>query len=354
MLFDFVDYYATGDKFVMAKNIFVVVPTIREEHIKFFLKKWQKHFLNCEVIVVEDNPSKTFSLPDWTEHYSWEDIDRELKDDSWIIPRKSPAIRSFGFLKALELGAEIIISLDDDCLPEKGFKGNFVDKIVQNLNRHWDDDGWWTTLKSEELFPRGYPYLIRTRKQSTIAHHGLWSNIPDLDGQTQKNNPDFRTKPFKKVEKVPKGKYFPMSSMNLAFKRQALVAFYMLLMGEDRKGKKWGYDRFDDIWAGIFLKKICDHLGLAISSGYPSIRHDRASNLNENIKKEKNGIKDNEWLWEYIDKLYLTSNNLIDSYIEIAHHIKKKRGYWDKLAKAMVIWVGYINNYEKRQKSFDT
>lgn len=336
---------------MMIKNICVVIPTIREEHIKVFLRKWQNHFSNCSVIIIEDNPEKTFSLPNWVKHYSWEDIEKELKSDGWIIPRRSPAIRSFGFLKSIQQGAEIIVTLDDDCLPEKGIKGNFIDNIVQNLNKEWNDDRWWTTLRGESLFPRGYPYLIRNKKQRTVAHHGLWSNIPDLDGRTQKNNPDFRTKAFRKTEKVPRGQYFPMSSMNLAFKKEVVTLFYMLLMGEDNNGNRWGYDRFDDIWAGIFSKKICDHLGLAISSGYPSVSHARASDVDENIRKERRGIEDNEWLWEYVDKLNLLSDNPADCYIEIAKHIKKKRGYWGKLANAMVLWVGYIKYYEKRQNN---
>jgi hypothetical protein len=52
--------------------------------------------------------------------------------------------------------------------------------------------------------------------------------------------------------------------MNTSFVSKIIPAFYQLYM------KHMGVDRFNDIWSGIFLKKIVDHLGDNISLGTPS------------------------------------------------------------------------------------
>ncbi len=322
------------------RRFVIVIPTIRQESITPFMGAWEKEFKNSRVIIVEDNPEKTFELPEWVEHYSWKEIDKELGERSWIIPRRTSAIRSFGFYKAWKTKEDYILTLDDDCLPETRFtKGGYLRQIFQNLQKEWGNDSWFNTIEDLPVFPRGYPYEIRKQNQKTVIHHGLWSNIPDLDGLTQKKNPRFRTPQFSEIAKVPYGKFFPMCGMNLAFRREIIPALYFMLMGQDSNGKKWPYDRFDDIWAGIFMKKICDHLGLAVSSGGPSILHSRASNVDVNIAKEKSGMVDNEWLWKSVRDFSLKGNTVKDCYQELGVQIATKGGYWKKLGDAMRIWA---------------
>src|SRR3972149_7282744 len=86
----------------MDKKVTVVVPTIREDCISTFLKQWEKELSECNIIIVEDNPAKSFGLLDIKNlaHYAWDDIDKDLGKDSWIIPRKTDCVRSYGFLRA--------------------------------------------------------------------------------------------------------------------------------------------------------------------------------------------------------------------------------------------------------------
>ena len=93
----------------------LIVPSIRESSIHEFLNKWDG--LDWTIIVVEDNPEKSFRLLDVEHHYSWAEINHILGDDAWIISRRDSAIRSFGFYIAHQLGAEHIFTLDDDCHP---------------------------------------------------------------------------------------------------------------------------------------------------------------------------------------------------------------------------------------------
>jgi hypothetical protein len=188
--------------------------------------------------------------------------------------------------------------------------------------------------------------LIRD-KTEVVLNHGGWSNIPDFDGPQMLIYPQVRFQPLKKETKlIPKGTYFPMCGMNFSFKRKATPALYFLLQGPD-----YPFDRFDDIWAGIFFKKITDHLEYAIFSGTPSVRHDKLTDPFVAIRKETNGLEVNEWLWCEVDKIVLTENSFKKCYIELANGLKKSKyiaasqysEYFVKLVEAMIIWAELFN-----------
>src|SRR5438093_13018438 len=101
-------------------KIVIVIPTIREECFKDWLHRWAEELGNHTILVVEDNPTKSFSVPSRQNifHYSWKEIDDELKDKAWIIPRRTDCVRSFGFYKAYQMQPDMIMTLDDDCYPD--------------------------------------------------------------------------------------------------------------------------------------------------------------------------------------------------------------------------------------------
>lgn len=334
-------------------KISIVVPTIRENSIKRFIEEWRNIFAEhkANLILVEDNPDPTFEIKSNKKfniyYYSWVDIEKDLGKDSWIIPRRSGAIKSYGFWKAYKMKSDLIIALDDDCYPIENYiknfqKGDLIKIYTENLfEKSFKENAWVSTI--EKIRPRGLPYknLEREIKSAKIIlNHGLWANIPDLDALSQLN--------IKKIPKInqyfkniiiPKGIYFPMCGMNLGWKRELTPAMYFMLMGKDKKEKPWGFDRFDDIWAGIFVKKICDHLDYRIISGYPIVWHDRASDPYKNLIKEKSGLKVNEYLWKLIDEIRLTKDDFKNCYKELAEKLNIKNQYFSKLKRAMLIWA---------------
>jgi Reversibly glycosylated polypeptide len=158
--------------------------------------------------------------------------------------------------------------------------------------------------------------------------------VPDFDAVTQLANCRFNQE-FEPIDQViPKGAFFAMCGMNLAFKPRVIPALYFLLMG-----KEWPFDRFGDIWCGVFLKKICDHLGLAICSGSPRIEHQRASNVWTNLRKEVPGYEVNEALWREVDSLVLTRSSFRGCYKELADKLPLAGEYWDRLRTAMHVWA---------------
>jgi reversibly glycosylated polypeptide/UDP-arabinopyranose mutase len=316
---------------------FIVIPTIRTLN---FLSEWKDEFKDSYVLIVEDHQNIQIKTPTYPcqgiYHFSWKDIANDFGDDEWIFSRKNAGIRSYGFWKAHELGADVIITLDDDCYP---VDRDFVSQHLENLHTT-APDGWFPTFPDRRfVYTRGFPYGVRNKHRIVISH-GLWTNKIDLDGVTQQKHTDINIQPYPSIiQFVPHSHYFPMCSMNLAFSREATPFMYFPLMGCDPDGTPWGYDRFDDIWAGIFAKKICDHLGLSVVNGSPFVEHRKASNAETNIQKEKTGVATNETLWKIIDVVTLTEKTPATCYAELADKIIfPKKQYFEKLKKAMGIW----------------
>ena len=325
-------------------SVAVVVPTIREECALRWLDEWKDDLRDARVILVEDNPEPTFAISG-AEHYSWRDF-AELGEDEWIIPRRTSACRSFGFLKALQGDADIIWTTDDDCYPEEARRGSYLDALRENVTCSVASadvmNGWWNTISSAGLYPRGYPYGIRDKTRPVMIHHGLWSGVPDLDGRTQLEMPGYRLPPAQWLDTVPYGRLFPMCGMSLAFRAEAAPLMYMLLMGQDHAGDRYPFDRFDDMWAGIMAKLACDHLGWAVTSGYPSVEHSRASDAARNAEIEAPGIAVHEDLWPYLKGVSLAgAKTAAECYLRFADAIEVFGGkpYWRELGEAMRRWT---------------
>jgi len=313
----------------MDKKTCVVVPTNREQSINEFLKAWKDIFnqYQFDVMVIEDNKQPTLRINEpYNYHFTWKDIDGELNNCKWIIPRQTDCVRSFGYYMGYKIGYDYIITLDDDCFP--------ADKILEHitaLNNPVNFDLWYPTISPK---PRGFPYYKTERNYETLINHGLWYGVPDYDAPTQLYQA-IKVDEINYYEgSIPKGKYFPMCGMNLAFKREAVPMMYFLLMG-----KNYTYDRFGDIWCGLFAKKICDHLGYAIKSGKPFVYHERASNVYANLSKEMPGYEINESLWQRIDNVVLTKTTIVECYTELADSIDVEGKYWENLNLAMVLWA---------------
>lgn len=303
----------------------LVVPTIRENCIKDFLSSWGKTW--DKIIIVEDNSHITFDV-DVDYHYSWEDIDNDLGKDAWIISRKDSAVRSYGFLKAYEMGADYCFTLDDDTVQADNLH---CEKHIANMEQF---PIWISSVPG--IHVRGLPYKNRGILKNVMASIGLWKGVPDLDAiQTLANGVIDNFEPVVFNSIVPHGQYVPMCGMNLAFKRQVTPLFYFALMGQNQL-----YRRFDDIWCGVITQKIFDHLGYHMSYGEPIVHHIRASNPFTNLVKEAPGIEFNEIFWEFVDRITLKGDTPRKCMIEVAKSFQKSdNDYLKKFGKAMEIWT---------------
>lgn len=316
----------------------IVVPTCRPESIHEFLDRWREQFADHCVIITEDSDSRKIDFSGYpnVEAYSAAEWAKEWGQDAWIFPRGNAGHRAFGYWKAwtysLRHECDMIVTLDDDCYPDQP---DYLAKHYAVLNQKPILE-WTTSVPIDwPYLPRGFPYSVREGRPVMI-NHGLWSHVPDFDAPTQLLNPDVRLPIMREESKlIPWGTYFPFCGMNVAWKPEATPLLYFLLMG-----KAWAYDRFDDIWAGIFLKKICDQMRWCVTSGKPSVRHSRLSNVFNNLKKEASGLAENEVLWEHVHRVQLTGADPLDHYVQLAKAVEAIGGdYFAKLSTAMQIWI---------------
>lgn len=312
----------------------LVIPTIREKNLIDFLEAWGNPWGNqdWQIVVVEDNPSRSFKLDTSIAHYSWQEIDKEFGDLSWIISRRDSAIRSFGFwVAATQLNADYIFTLDDDCLPLPDV--DFIKQHISNLTE--------TTCWTESVFghrTRGIPYHNLGVLKNVVLSVGLWEGVPDFDAvQCLSQTGSIELPKHNRI--LPRHQYAPICGMNLCFKNCLAPLMYFCLMGKD-----WPYGRFDDIWAGIICKKICDHLDWSISVGHPFIYHSKASNVFKNLTKEAPGIELNEWFWEVIDSIKLTKNTPLECMDEIGRQLiyYDNVDYLKKLGAAIMCWTTFF------------
>ncbi|MEZ6036717.1 MAG: hypothetical protein R3F29_04510 [Planctomycetota bacterium] len=316
----------------------IVVPTIREHCIREFLNAWESEFHGVELILVEDNPERTFAVDTGAEltHLCWRDIDERLGERAWIVPRRTDCVRSFGYWLAWQRQPDMILTLDDDCMPPGGEPRGFLQAHWDRLEQGGNHDAWVSTTGG--TIPRGVPYHHRERRTRCVLNHGLWTNVIDYDAVTQLGQVRTPTDCTFPDQTIPRGSYFPMCGMNLAWRPELTPALYFLLMG-----KAHGVDRFGDIWSGLFTKRICDHFGWAVNSGSPTVHHARASNVWANLRKEAPGMERNETLWQIVDQTVLHGDTVADCYRELALAIAANAAdddVWSsRVATAMRHWT---------------
>lgn len=354
----------------------LIVPSIRQNSLDRFISEWAGVMdPSVNLLIMEDNPTNTLVINKSTlniARVSWEDIDRSMASP-WIIPRRSDTVRSFAYFYAgTSQRADFLFTLDDDCYPDDScadIVGAHIDALVADKSR------WFNTLNSGK--PRGIPYF-NVGSRRVVLNHGLWTNVLDYDAPTQLASPFDEQFSFDN-RIVPSGQYFPMCGMNVAWDYDVTVLMYHLLMGcvdintmprrHADNVKKYclpasnpgsaaslyqlPFDRFGDIWCGVIMKKVVDHLGLAVSSGTPYIRHDRASNPFVNLVKESKGMEINETFWERVDGMALdpidksktVRQNAVACYDQLGSQVRESfvdtqySWYFDMLGDAMCIWA---------------
>ena len=209
-----------------------------------------------------------------------------------IIPWNSDNRRNIGFLRALEEGCKVLVSIDDDnfCIPESDFYAGHQftgarvwREVIQSEN------GWYNICDELILDPparavaRGFPHAmrngsVRSRAMETIpvvAKAGLWLGDPDVDAATRLAFPLKATDTRRREIALDLGTWSPINTQNTSVARRAIPAYYYVRMLEDLPGAR--LDRYGDIWSGYFLTRCAQHLGEYIGIGSPVVSHLRNS-----------------------------------------------------------------------------
>ena len=319
-------------------DVCVVVPTIREwDCVRDYVANARAHDFDpgrLSFVLVTEDDCDTEGMArmldeegvhgevfDGQRRRTW--LDRHgVGDYAHLIPEASHAQTSFGLLYLWANDYPFGMFVDDDTRPhaDEDFFGRHLRNLafegtvetvasdeqwVNVLYQHADDHG---------LYPRGYPYAamdetVETREtevSDVVASQGLWTNVPDLDAVRILGDGDLRGQAQTRTTRddfdrdfvAEPGNYLTVCSMNLAFRREVVPAFYQLPMDDNR----WNVGRFDDIWSGLFLKRACDVVGTTVYNGRPLCEHNKAPRSTfSDLASEVNGLELNEHLWEIVD-----------------------------------------------------
>lgn len=273
---------------------------------------------------------------------------RGLGDFKSLIPRRSHAETSFGLLWLFSEGFDYGLLIDDDTLPnDDDFFGGHMRSLTEKKSvvRIESANRWVNVLYSSHqyrLHPRGYPYskadgkyeILPAETGKVVLSQGLWTNVPDLDAVRLLAEGSLDGESSIRLDKrcygddfvVAADNYLTVCSMNLAFSAEVVPCFYQLPM--DDNPQRIG--RFDDIWSGLILKKICDKVGYQFVTGHPLCVHNKAPrNIFSDLRAEVNGLEINEHLSEILDSIRLATTSTSQMYTEIGHSLKN--GDWSHL-----------------------
>lgn len=326
----------------------IVIAALQSD-LTSFLNAWRPLFSRFHLIIVQDPDLKgELKIPQGFDHrvYTKSDIDQVIGPTTSIV-FSGYSCRYFGYLVSRK---KYIISVDDDCLPAKDNDGNLTNALSQHLANLTTPatpfffNTLYDPFREGADFVRGYPFSLRSGVDCALSC-GLWLNLADYDAPTQALKPEHRNLHYvDAVMTVPAGTLMPISGINIAFNR-ALVG-PALFPGLKLTGEgKLRWETIEDIWCGMCVKVICDHLSIGVKTGLPYVFRSDKGNPIESLKKEWEGVKKMEEIIPFFQSVRLprTVTTAEDCLLEMAKSVKDRLGGTDPLfaraAEAMVEWV---------------
>ena len=165
--------------------------------------------------------------------------------------------RNIGFLYALELGADIIATVDDDNIPLDNWGQDILIDKKLDITSYENTGGFVfdpiSVTNHSNLWHRGFPLQLVNQRNNIIANEkspvrpkiqaGFWNGDPDVDAVCRMiyaPTCDFEPKYFPFTSK----QITPFNSQNTFISRDLLSDYYMFT----------GVGRMDDIWGSYYLQ----------------------------------------------------------------------------------------------------
>ncbi|KAJ4844403.1 putative UDP-arabinopyranose mutase 5, partial [Turnera subulata] len=309
----------------------IVIGAVRSDLTSFF-NEWRPIFYRFHLIIVKDPELKEeLKLPEGfnLDVYTKSHID-SIVGSSTSILFSGYSCRYFGFLISRK---KYIISIDDDCFPAKDDTGTLIDAVAQHLVNLTTPATpfFFNTLydpyRKGADFVRGYPFSLRTGVSCALSC-GLWLNLADFDAPTQALKAGLRNSRYvDAVITVPARALMPISGINMAFDRELVGPALLPALRLAGEGKvRW--ETMEDVWSGMCVKVVADHLGLGVKSGLPYVWREDRGNAVESLKKEWEGVKLMEEVVPFFQSLRLASADAHaeDCVVVMATKVKEQLG----------------------------
>jgi len=333
---------------IMDNEVDIVIGALHSD-LTTFMNEWRPVFSRFHLIIVKDpDLSGEIQIPEGfnVDVYTRSDIDRVVGSSTSVL-FSGYSCRYFGYLMSQK---KYVISIDDDCIPAKDNEGSLVDIVAQHITNLTTPATpfFFNTLydpyRKGADFVRGYPFSLREGVTCALSC-GLWLNLADYDAPTQALKPELRNSRYvDAVLTVPVRAMLPLSGINIAFDRElvgpALIPA-LKLAGEG----KFRWETMEDIWSGMCVKVISDHMGLGVKSGLPYVWRNERGNAIESLKKEWEGVKLMEEVVPFFQAVRLPQSAVTaeDCVVELAKTVKEQLGQsypmFVRAAEAMVEWI---------------
>ncbi len=221
-----------------------------------------------------------------------ENISKELSD---IIGWKSIRRRNFGFIKAKQMNADIVATVDDDNIPLENWGEDLI--VGKNIEIDFYDtsldvfDPIYTT-EHKNLWHRGFPIqLVSKRNISNLKKKRIdckvqadfWNGDPDIDAICRITQlPEVV---FKKFNSFCSNKISPFNSQN-TFIHKDVLPYYMVIPH---------IGRMDDIWGSYAIQQdLKKKYGNFVAYCSASVYQDRNQHdLTIDMEEEMIGYKNN-------------------------------------------------------------
>ena len=258
-----------------------------------------------------------------------------------LLPWNSVQRRNLAYLQAALQGAETIITIDDDnwTTDDDYLGGHAVVGTERELPTLGSSSGWFnsasllTTEPVRPLYHRGFPTSLRGKSETVpagtdrgrvVVNAGFWLDVPDADAMCHVDAPCAVTgyvPGFDGFTAVARGTNMVFNSQNTSFHRDLLPAMFLMPMGGRCGTLEVG--RYDDIWMGIFVKVIADHLGDFVTVGRPLVKqlrndHDLIGDMLVEIPAQRITNR----MVESLERLKLTSAGYAGCYLELIAHLR--------------------------------
>lgn len=337
-----------SDSNIKDSEVDIVIGALHSD-LTLFMNEWRPIFSRFHLIIVKDPDLKEeLKIPEGfnLDVYTKSHIER-LVGSSTSVVFSGYSCRYFGFLVSRK---KYIVSIDDDCSPAKDGKGFRVDAVAQHIANLTSPATpfFFNTLydpyREGADFVRGYPFSLRSGVTCALSC-GLWLNLADFDAPTQALKPGQRNSRYvDAVMTVPARAMMPISGINIAFNREVVGPALLPALRLAAEGNlRW--ETMEDVWSGMCVKVVCDHLGLGVKTGLPYVWRKDRGNAIESLKKEWEGVKLMEQVVPFFQSVRLprTAATAEDCVIEMANLVKEKLGPSDtvftRAAEAMMEWV---------------
>jgi hypothetical protein len=339
----FTVYYRGMKKYIVTTTINGITPAIE----KF------DNMPGWNLIVIGDNKTpKDYKLENG--RYVSPEEQKTLKFESVkMIPWNLIQRRNIGYLLALEAGADIIATIDDDNIPYDNWdKSNEITRemkevLCRSAKLVLDPVHGRYTGTHLDIWHRGFPVqLLEDRNNITFGPDrncvdvvaGMWNGDPDVDAiaRIAAQGLDLR---FTKVNtRIAVGTFSPFNTQNTFLSRRAAMCMCL----------PFDIGRMDDIWASYMTQKVMWSCKSAVVYTEPTVYQDRnIHDLTKDLEKEMIGYKHTLEFITHLKELELNeADDVLDKYMAVVDHVAKLPFVSETMTKFQKAWIKDIRKFK--------